>query len=194
MNFLAHCYLAQPNGQSLVGNLLGDFTRGANLESQPKAISLGLANHQAVDKFTDTHSALIPLKERVSKQRRRFVGIMSDVTFDYFLNKHWQDITNKDFDIFVDHCYREIEASQQFMHARMQQAMLFMLKDDGLRINSTLEGVGKTLDRVAHKIRFKNAFDGAIEEIESNYAIYEQAFLHLFPELEAHIKALAIEA
>lgn len=193
MNFLAHCYLAQPTGQSLVGNLLGDFTRGANLESQPSAILLGLENHQAVDKFTDTHSALIPLKESVSKQRRRFVGIMSDVVFDYFLTKHWKDITDQDFDVFVDHCYQEIEASQAFMHARMQQAMLFMLRDDGLRINSTLEGVGKTLNRVAHKIRFKNSFHGAVEEIEANYAIYEQAFLTLFPELEAHIQLLAIE-
>jgi len=38
MNFLAHCFLAQPNAESLVGNLLGDFTRGANVDHMPKTV------------------------------------------------------------------------------------------------------------------------------------------------------------
>lgn len=194
MNFLAHCYLAKPTAQSLFGNLLGDFTRGAQLNEHPQAVLLGLKNHQAVDKFTDAHPSLIQLKQVVSQQRRRFVGVMADVTFDYFLSKHWQQFTDQNFDVFVDHCYDELHASLDSMHPKMREAMLFMVKDDGLRINTSMQGVGKTLDRIANRIRFKNSFHGAIGEIEANYNEYEAAFLWLFPELKAHIESLAIEA
>jgi len=193
MNFLAHCFLAQPNAESLVGNLLGDFTRGANVDHMPKTVLLGLENHIAVDKFTDTHKVIKPIKISTSKPRKRFAGIMADVVFDYFLIKHWATYTNQNFDEFVDHCYVEIESASDLMHPRMLGAMQFMLNDDGLRINASLDGVSETLDRIAHKIRFKNKFAGAIEEVRENYDLYEASFMQLFPELKAHIELLGIE-
>jgi len=164
MNFLAHCLLAQPNGHSLFGNLLGDFTRGADLDNLPEAVLLGLKNHQEVDRFTDTHPTIKDIRAVTSKERRRFAGIMGDVVYDYFLIKHWEQYTDHNFNEFIELCYKEIESAQHLMHPRMHDAMSFMINSDGLRINSSLEGVGKTLDRISQKIRFKNSFMGSIEE------------------------------
>lgn len=193
MNYLAHCFLAQKDGQSLMGNLLGDFIKGADLKNQPERVMLGLENHQAVDKFTDHHHALIPLKQTLSKSRRRFSGIISDVVFDYYLSKHWHLFSDQDMNEFIDHCYVEILAVQHLMHDSMRRAMIFMVEDDGLRINQEMKGVAQTLDRLSRRIRFKNNLTGAISEVEANYDFYEAGFLELFPDLKKHIEQLSIE-
>ncbi|MGH1543587.1 MAG: ACP phosphodiesterase [Arenicella sp.] len=193
MNFLAHCFLAQPNRQSLYGNLLGDFIKGADLMSLPKPVILGLENHREVDHFTDQHPVLPPLKKMLSPQRRRFSGLISDVAFDYFLIKHWSKFTARNLDEFVEFVYDELRLVQPIMHASMSRSMQFMFDDDGLRTNRDLAGVGRTLDRLSHRIRFKNKLAGAIEEVELNYTAYNAAFLHLFPELLSHINMKAIE-
>ena len=53
MNHFAHCVLAQPAEESVVGNLLGDFARGVELAALNPAVRAGLENHRAVDRFTD---------------------------------------------------------------------------------------------------------------------------------------------
>jgi len=193
MNFLAHCFLAQPNQYSLYGNLLGDFIAGADLESMPKAVLNGLENHKLVDRFTDSHDSLRPLKELLSKERKRFSGIMSDVVFDYFLIKHWQKFSDQDIHQFVQNTYSDLEKQIPNMHSRMANSMNFMLENDGLLFNKDLTGVGRTLDRLSSRIRFKNKLAGSIVEIEQHYQQYEIAFLHLFPELISKVKVEAIE-
>ena len=193
MNYLAHCFLAQKDGESLMGNLLGDFIKGADLKSQSQRVMLGLENHQAVDRFTDQHQSLRPLKKNLSKARRRFSGIISDVVFDHFLVKHWEQFSDQGLDDFIEHSYREILSVQHFMHEPMRRAMIFMVEDDGLRINQEISGVSQTLDRLSHRIRFKNQLRGAIDEVEENYVGYENGFLSIFPDLKDHIEQLAIE-
>jgi len=59
--------------------------------------------------------------------------------------------------------------------------------------NQDLTGVGRTLDRLSRRIRFKNNLAGSVVEIEQHYQQYENAFLHLFPELIRTVKTEAIE-
>jgi len=148
MNFLAHCYFAKPTPLSLYGNLLGDFIAGADLQSLPIEVMKGLENHKLVDRFTDSHSALLPLKSVISKNRRRFLGIISDVVFDYFLIKHWNQYSEQILDVFVEDTYQKINTMIPNMHARMASSMQFMVDENGLLVNQNLEGVGKTLDRL----------------------------------------------
>lgn len=191
MNFLAHCFLAQPNRYSFYGNLLGDFIAGADLKKQQPAVLNGLENHKFVDRFTDAHAALPPLKKLMTNKRRRFTGIISDVLFDYYLIKHWALFSDQDLRQFVDFVYTEITIVKPQMHERMCCAMNFMIKNDGLLVNSTIEGVGETLDRLSNRIRFKNNLAGAIEEVELYYDEFEEAFMLLFLDL---IKAVRDEA
>jgi len=193
MNFLAHCFLSKGTAFSIYGNLLGDFITGADLESLPDEVLQGLENHRLVDRFTDAHRALEPLKTEVSKDRRRFIGIISDVVFDYFLIKHWRTYHSQEIRMFVEHVYHQIRQVLAMMHPRMQQSMQFMLTHDGLLVNRDLTGVDLTLNRLSKRIRFKNKLHGAVQEIEENYAVFETAFLTLMPELIAIVEKQNIE-
>ena len=85
MNYLAHLHLSQPNGESRFGNLLGDFMHGVQPHTYSRLVQAGLANHRLVDKFTDQHAQVIQAKQLFSARRRRFAGIIVDVSFDHFL-------------------------------------------------------------------------------------------------------------
>ena len=193
MNFLAHCFLAQPTPFSLYGNLLGDFVSGASLDDMPDEVLMGLDNHRLVDRFTDSHASLQPLKQLMSRERRRFTGIISDVVFDYFLIKHWRQFNQQKLSIFVNDVYIKINQVLPLMHPRMQRSMRFMLTENGLMVNQDLIGVAKTLDRLSSRIRFENKLRGAIEEVEQHYDAFENAFLWLLPELINAVESAKIE-
>ena len=80
------------------------------------------------------------------------------------------------------------------MHDRMLNSVRFMLDNDGLFVNQSLDGVAMTLNRLSHRIRFKNKLYGAIDEVENNYAALEEAFLWLFPELITAVEEAGIES
>ncbi|MGB0847182.1 MAG: ACP phosphodiesterase [Thiolinea sp.] len=193
MNYLAHLSLAQSHSLSLTGNLMGDFMKGVRIGELPVAIQRGISNHRATDRFTDQHPAVLQLKPLFSERYRRFAGIVVDVSFDYFLTKHWQDFHAVPLRGFLDESYQGLLAGRKHMPVRMQETVEKMAVQDWLSGYSSFEQVGFALDRVAERIRFRNDFSGAGIEAEQHYSELEQAFLILYPELQAHISQLAIE-
>ncbi len=191
MNYLAHLLLAQDNPLSRLGNLMGDFK--GDRSKLPDAVLLGIENHKAVDKFTDNHSLITQLKPLFSRQRRRFSGIILDVLFDHFLLKHWSNYCSEEPQIFIQSCYGDLASHQAMMPARMQHVVALMSRDNWLGAYEDLAGVGRALDGIASRIRFKNDYVGALEEVTFHYASLESAFLAFFPQLIEHVRVLSLE-
>lgn len=183
MNYLAHLFLAQPNTDSRVGNLLGDFARGIDRSVLSEGVHNGLLNHWLVDRFTDQHIEVKRLKELISLQRRRFSGIILDVVFDHYLIKHWEQYAAESFAESCSQYYADLRAGHHLMPLRMQQVTARIVEQDWFSSYSTLEGVGYALDRITGRIRFPNAFAGAIEELELLDKEIEHSFLRFMPAL-----------
>ncbi len=189
MNYLAHLSLAQPDSHSLVGNLMGDFMKGVRLADLPIGIQRGIENHWAVDRFTDNHPAVLALKPLFSARYRRFSGIIVDISFDYFLTKHWSTFHALPLRTLLDNSYVGLLAGRDHMPERMKTTVEQMAAQDWLGSYAQFEQVSFALDRVAQRIRFSNRFNGAGREAERHYVALEQAFLMLYPDLQAHIQA-----
>ena len=194
MNYLAHTALAQPNLHSLVGNLLGDFCKGVDLQAQPKAILDGLANHRAVDKFTDQHSELRQHRLTFSPQRRRFAGIALDVLFDHLLIKHWPRFYHTSFVSYKQQLYRDLATAEHLMPEQMRITMRQVRQQDWLASYQHLPTVGHALDNIAKRLRFANAFSGMINEIMPRYDKLERTFLEFYPQLQQHVSSIELEA
>ena len=97
MNYLAHLLFAQPNSDSRIGNLLGDFYHGTKLELLNPAVAAGLYNHRAVDWFTDHHAEVRAARLLFSPDMRRFAPIALDMLFDFCLIKYWNHFFTADF-------------------------------------------------------------------------------------------------
>lgn len=183
MNHFAHLFLARPTVESRVGNLLGDFARGLDVDSLAAPVRAGLINHRKVDAYTDSHPDVIACKRLFSPQRRRFAGVALDVLFDHYLLRHWKTFANTPRQAFIDSVYRDLEAGRHFMPLRMATTTVHMIDNDWFNAYTELENIGYALDRIAGRIRFRNSFAGIIEEISSHDAVLEEHFLSFFPSL-----------
>ena len=194
MNYFAHLYLSQPTAASAVGNLLGDFAKGVVVNDLPQAVSNGLQNHRAVDRFTDSHPIVKDLTPLFSKQRRRFAGIALDVYFDHLLIKHWSEFDNRALDEVIQTCYQHMQTGQSLMPSkRMVTTTTKMVDYDWFGSYRDIKSVAQALDRIALRIRFKNNFKNVMEEIEHHHDAIELGFLTFFPELVRHVELLQIE-
>src|ERR1051325_10142199 len=90
MNYLAHLFLAEDDPESLLGNLLGDFVKGAKKDDYPDSIRRGIELHRKVDRFTDAHRVVRSSLSLISPARRRFAGVLVDIFYDHLLAKDWQ--------------------------------------------------------------------------------------------------------
>jgi len=187
MNYLAHCFLAEPNCDSIVGNLLGDFCKKLDEKSLSDELKFALANHRAVDKFTDHHDLVKEAKALFSPHRRRFAGIAVDVLFDHFLIKHWSVFSDVPYNEFKKETYQLITQGYSIMPQQMRVVMTSVVENDWFSNYQQLESTGYAIDRIAQRIRFKNNFAGALEDIILHERQLEQIFLAFFPQLQRAI-------
>ena len=172
---------------------MGDFLRGVKVNSLPPAIALGVHNHLAVDRFTDSHPGLKQLKTNFSSERRRFAGIILDVLFDHFLIKHWRDHTHEDLAAFTAYCYRSLDQLRQVMPSVMRQRVGWMIQYDLLNSYAELQGVANALSGISRRIRFDNCLAGAEKEIQAHYPLLEENFHTFFTELRTYVREMNIE-
>lgn len=185
MNFFAHLALADVTVPSRVGNLLGDFSRGLNIEALPAEVLAGLHNHRRIDQFTDQHPQVQQMKSCFTRQRRRFAGIALDVLFDHFLLLHWHQYSPVPKAQTITGLYDDLIAGQALMPDRMQQVTTRLVEHDWFRSYESLDGVAYALDRIATRIRFEHGFTGVGAELEMHYSQFESGFHRFISDLIA---------
>src|SRR3712207_1912971 len=85
MNFLAHAYLSFGDPDTLAGNMISDFVKGAAQFSFPPAIRKGIILHRFIDSETDAHEATQKAKSVFRKDYRLYSAPITDIIFDHFL-------------------------------------------------------------------------------------------------------------
>lgn len=194
MNYLAHLYLSQESCLSKAGNLMADFLKHVDLAKQPQGILDGIKNHQATDKFTDSHPLIIGLKDEFDPRFRRFVPIILDVTYDHMLAKSWQQYHDEDLHMFTARCYRELATAERYMPDSMKYRLQEISKHDWLASYVGIEAVERTLNAISNRMRFDNDLDQSYGEVLQLYQLIEDSFEQFFPELCAHISAQDLES
>jgi acyl carrier protein phosphodiesterase len=102
MNYLAHLFLAGPSAESLIGNLAGDFVKGALREDQyTPGIRAGIRQHRAIDAFTDTHPEVAGFRRVLIPDHGHYSRVISDVFFDYFLANGWSRYSDETLVAFL---------------------------------------------------------------------------------------------
>ena len=185
MNYLAHAYLAESSDEFLIGSFIGDFVKGSVGESYSSEMTKGIRFHRQVDVFADAHHLSRTSRNLFSHQRRRYAGIILDICYDHFLSKHWSNYTNTELAGFIDRIYALLEHYRRNLPEKLQVVLPRMFKQNWLACYHTLEGVDKTLNRIAKRITRENSLSGSIGEIKDNYQQLETNFLYFFPDLLA---------
>lgn len=188
MNYLAHLFLSPNHPEQMVGNLMGDFVKGQQLSAYSEAIQFGIHLHRAIDKFTDNHEVVGALKQELSPTRKRFSGIISDVVFDHFLAKHWEQYNDVTLSDFAQQSYEVLKHYHPVMPEKMQLMTTRMRTQNWLEAYQDIDAIGGALNGISRRIRFENKLLDAHLEVLPAYEKYQQAFFEFFPQLQAFVR------
>ena len=151
MNFLAHFMLAENTPESRLGNWLGDFVKGLPWDDRfEQAIWQGIMEHRHLDVFTDSHPAWQASRDRLALENRRYAGIIIDVFYDFFLSKHWAQFSpEQNLDQFIADIHVDLKAQKSVVPKNTKRVLNAMIRQKWLVNYALIEGVSKTLSRVA---------------------------------------------
>lgn len=109
MNYIAHIHIGSHTQTNLLGNFLGDFVKGSQLQHLPFEIEQGIRLHRSVDVFTDSHPLIIELRRCFPTDIRRMAGVIIDVYFDHLLMQAWKRYSDTHFNIVFANFYQQLE-------------------------------------------------------------------------------------
>jgi len=186
MNFLAHIYLSGDNPKIMVGNFIGDFVKGRNLEEQfEPEIAKGIELHREIDLFTDTHPIVRESKKRLQPKYRHYAPVIVDVFYDYFLAKYWSDYHPDSLADFAAQSYQTILDFDSILPAEVKRLMPYMMKGNWLLNYSKLEGIEQALTGMSRRTKFDSKMNESVVELKEYHDDFKKEFDAFFPELKS---------
>lgn len=189
MNHLAHALLSGADDGWRLGGLLGDFVRGRMDPRLPLPVQRGIAQHRAIDAYTDNHAEIRAMRARFQPPYRRYAGILIDIWFDHLLARDfpaWSDIPLLRFsDDLVQLLHRHdalLPESLRRFRAYLEAHGLPAAYADRPMIGRVLGAVGTRLTRA-------NPLAEGMLEITRLEADLDLAFARFFPDLQAFARA-----
>ncbi len=189
MNYLAHLLLAEQTPHGWLGALMGDFVKGTPDAALPAGIRRGIALHRRIDTYTDAHPLHRTSRNRIEGPRRRFAGIIVDLSYDHFLARRWARHAPLPLDELTAQVYAALARHRESLPPRLARIAPRMAGQDWLGSYRCLEAVGAALDGIATRSPRAAPLAGAIEDVRRCYEALGDDFDAFFPELAAHAKA-----
>jgi acyl carrier protein phosphodiesterase len=183
MNHLAHCVLAGPEPELILGGLLGDFARGAPDPAWPARLRDGVRLHRAIDTFTDAHAATVAARALFDAPFRRYAGIILDVWFDHLLARDFERRTGEPLRVFVERVYALLRADDPLWPASFRIFAARIAAHDGLAAYESRDHVEFVLERIGARLSRANPLDRALPAIEAVEGMVNREFERLWPAL-----------
>lgn len=183
MNYLAHIHLSGKNDDILIGNFIADFIRNkevAGLSAQKKN---GVLLHRHIDAYTDIH----PLVRKVTKifraSQRKYAPVVSDIVFDYFLVKSWDNFNDISLEKFKNISYKRLTTNVLGLPQKASNKVIVMCNGDFISSYESIEGISYVFKRMDKRTSFNSNFQDAIHVLTENEKEIEELFLEFYPEL-----------
>ena len=181
MNILAHALIARQAGCSLVGNLLGDFVRGAPPAHLPPGWQRGIRLHRRIDGFVDAHAASAASVARLPASRRRWARVALDVYYDHLLARDFARYGDQPLAEFAAQTYAALAAAGAQLPARMVRFAHFMAERDLLVGYRDPGVIADVLARMSARVRRPNPLADVFPDMQAVDAGLAQDFAVLFP-------------
>jgi acyl carrier protein phosphodiesterase len=195
LNWLAHVFLSEPDVEFRLGNLLADIVKGPARTGMSPAFLRGVQRHQAIDAFTDSHPIVRQSRARIGSEQRRFSAVLVDVFYDHFMATQWDRYATVPLDAFTAGFYADIRTSAVALPEPAQMVIDRIIKHDLLGGYRQVAGVELSLRRLSMRLSARwhreFALEKGVSDLLSDHAGFADDFAGFFPELQAHVRALA---
>lgn len=183
MNFLAHSLLGFDDPALIAGQFCGDFVRGSDLSHLPERVEQGIRLHRHLDRFTDTHSDLLAVRNQMSGVPRRFAGIVVDVLLDHYLARHWDQFSDRSLEAHSKMVNQALRSHQDVLPSSLRRFMQILAEEDILSNNRKLEAIELTLRRLSLRSNKFAALAIPVKKLEPLRAKLHEPFGEFYPAL-----------
>ncbi|MEQ9303153.1 MAG: ACP phosphodiesterase, partial [Marinoscillum sp.] len=156
MNFLAHLYLSGDDEELLVGNFIGDFVKGSQMEQYPERVQKGNRLHRSIDYFTDNHEVVLESKIRLREKFRHYAPVIVDVYYDHFLAKDWLKFSSTPLKKYTEDFYQTMDGYYDILPKGVIHMLSFMARDNWLYNYQFIEGINKALTGMSRRTKYEN--------------------------------------
>jgi acyl carrier protein phosphodiesterase len=193
VNYLAHAYLSFGEPKVLVGNFIGDFVRGSIEKSYEKEIVVGVKLHWSIDKFTDNHPVVKEAQEILRPEYGRYSTVITDMYFDYFLAKYWNNYHYQPLPDFVQDVYETIDSFRNVVPEKFLKTFAYMRYWDWLGGYGELDGIRQAMTGMAKRTKFQSNLDTAHIFLDEHHEFLRLHFGDFFEDLVSFTKSRLIE-
>lgn len=187
INFLAHLYLSGDHNEIAVGNFMGDFVKGSQLDRFPEMVAKGIILHREIDNYTDNHPIVSQSKDKLREKYRHYSGVIVDMYYDHFLAINFSDYSQDSLEDFAREKYQLLEDHWELIPPRGQNMLPYMIRGDWLSNYAKKEGIHRSLTGLSRRTKFKSNLELAIQDLVEHYDELELEFKQFFEEIRAHI-------
>lgn len=186
MNFLAHLYLSGDDNKVMIGNFIGDFVKGKDVELFEGNIKKGILLHREIDHFTDSHPIVKVSKKRLQPKYHHYAPVIADVFYDHFLSANWRNYSETPLIEYTEGFYELTKSYQSVMPDKAQYMLKYMSTGNWLYNYQHIEGINQALTGMSRRTKFESKMEHAAKDLERNYEAYKDEFERFFPILKAH--------
>lgn len=194
MNFLAHSLLGFNDPALITGQFCGDFVRGSDLSHLPEGVERGIRLHRYLDRFTDTHVALTPVRQQIPDVPRRFAGIVVDVMFDHYLAHRWDEISQLSLDQHAQLVIAALDGHETHCPAPLRRFTRLLQSENILQNNIHLSSIEQTLSRIARRSSRFDALALTTAQLEPLRDKLNHPFTVFYPDLHQAAKDYVIRS
>ncbi|MFW8592555.1 ACP phosphodiesterase [Glaciecola sp. 2405UD65-10] len=192
MNYLAHIHLAHLSGTSKLGNFLGDFVKGTNLQALPIHIQQGIFLHRKIDSFTDSHPDIKALKASMPNELRRMAGVIIDIYFDHLLSVQWHQYTKGSQQSILNGFYEELATQDITISPHFDGVKRGLLEYKWLGDYINQDAYLRAYKSIEQRLKYKIVFaDHAFEYVGENRERIKTSFDAFYPSLVNFTLALS---
>lgn len=162
---------------------MADSIKGNKKDSYPTTIRKGIELHRAIDFFTDQHEITNASKIRLRPKYGKYSGVIVDLFYDHFLAKNFNLYSEVTLEEFTLNTYRILTLNRDVLPDSVKLFLPYMIEKNWLLGYQSIDGIGRALTGLSKRVSFENKMDESVNELKTDYLLYENEFYQFFPQL-----------
>ena len=191
MNHLAHLFLADPDAESLAGNLSGDFVKGALGDRFSARMREGIQQHRRIDAFTDSHPAVAAFRRVLTPEHGHYSRVIADMFFDHFLACRFDELAGEPLDSFLARTFAAIDPYAGALPGKLRVLYPRIRDERWLQSYSDIDAMRDALANISRRFTRRPRLETAVRHLVDSRAELERHFDAFFPDVVAFARMRA---
>lgn len=184
MNYLAHLHIADHCQSNLLGNLLGDFVKGAPERHYPLTVAQGVRLHRFVDSYTDHHDEVTAIKALFPNGTRRYAPIALDMFWDHCLAAQFNHYHDQSLSSFCRAAHQRVMQDMGIaLPPRFVHTHSAMEQGRWLESYQRLDNIGFALERMSHRSPRMAPLVDCFAYLDRHYSLLNEVFTRFYPQV-----------